>query len=232
MRSITNSAKLQGGVSSINAKSIPTNVLRVGRKQCGIGVTRKRPYTDVDGLITNEPNVVLATFYADCVPLYFVDPVHRAIGLSHSGWRGTVNRMGKETLIAMNREFGTEAHDVIAAIGPSICQDCYEISQDVAEHFVDEFATIDDPHASDILFYKGDGKYQAIAAASILAKTFRDEYMDKLAEEYPYYDWQKNKGYPTKAHREGIRQHGTSPYHRMSYNLLGDGQLELKFSED
>ena len=79
---------------------------------------------------------------------------------------------------------------------------------------------------------KGDGKYQAIAAASILAKTFRDEYMDKLAEEYPYYDWQKNNGYPTKAHREGIRQHGTSPYHRMSYNLLGDGQLELKFSED
>lgn len=79
---------------------------------------------------------------------------------------------------------------------------------------------------------KGDGKYQAIAAASILAKTFRDEYMDKLAEEYPYYDWQKNKGYPTKVHREGIRQHGTSPYHRMSYNLLGDGQLELIFSED
>ena len=137
-----------------------TNVLRVGKKQCGIGVTRKRPYTDVDGLITNEPNVVLATFYADCVPLYFVDPVHRAIGLSHSGWRGTVNRMGKETLIAMNREFGTEAHDVIAAIGPSICQDCYEISQDVAECFVDEFATTDDPHASDILLYKGAGKYQ------------------------------------------------------------------------
>lgn len=137
-----------------------TNVLRVGKKQCGIGVTRKRPYTDVDGLITNEPNVVLATFYADCVPLYFVDPVHRAIGLSHSGWRGTVNRMGKQTLIAMNREFGTEAHDVIAAIGPSICQDCYEISQDVAECFVDEFATTDDPHASDILLYKGAGKYQ------------------------------------------------------------------------
>ena len=79
---------------------------------------------------------------------------------------------------------------------------------------------------------KGDGKYQAIAAASILAKTFRDEYMDRLAEEYPFYDWQKNKGYPTRAHREGIRLHGTSPYHRMSYNLLGDGQLELKFEEN
>lgn len=68
---------------------------------------------------------------------------------------------------------------------------------------------------------KGDGKYQAIAAASILAKTFRDDYMDRLALEYPYYDWQKNKGYPTRAHREGIRLHGITPYHRKSYNLLG-----------
>lgn len=78
---------------------------------------------------------------------------------------------------------------------------------------------------------KGDGKYQAIAAASILAKTFRDEYMDKLAEEYPYYDWQTNKGYPTKAHREGIRLHGISPYHRKSYNLLGAKQLTFDFGE-
>lgn len=78
---------------------------------------------------------------------------------------------------------------------------------------------------------KGDGKYQSIAAASILAKTFRDEYMDSLANEYPYYDWQKNKGYPTKAHREGIREHGPSPYHRMSYNLMGAMQLELNFDE-
>lgn len=78
---------------------------------------------------------------------------------------------------------------------------------------------------------KGDGKYQSIAAASILAKTFRDEYMDSLANEYPYYDWQKNKGYPTKAHREGIRDHGPSPYHRMSYNLTGATQLELNFDE-
>ena len=78
---------------------------------------------------------------------------------------------------------------------------------------------------------KGDGKYQSIAAASILAKTFRDEYMDSIANEYPYYDWQKNKGYPTKAHREGIRDHGPSPYHRMSYNLMGATQLELNFDE-
>ena len=76
---------------------------------------------------------------------------------------------------------------------------------------------------------KGDSKYQAIAAASILAKTFRDDYMCRIAEEYPWYDWQTNKGYPTKKHREGIRLHGVSPYHRMSYNLLGDGQLTLDF---
>lgn len=76
---------------------------------------------------------------------------------------------------------------------------------------------------------KGDGKYQSIAAASILAKTFRDDYMDALAKEYPYYDWQSNKGYPTRAHREGIRLHGPSPYHRKSYNLLGDGQLSFDF---
>ena len=76
---------------------------------------------------------------------------------------------------------------------------------------------------------KGDSKYQAIAAASILAKTFRDDYLCRIAEEYPWYDWQTNKGYPTKKHREGIRLHGVSPYHRMSYNLLGDGQLALDF---
>ena len=78
---------------------------------------------------------------------------------------------------------------------------------------------------------KGDGKYLSIAAASILAKTYRDDYMDKLAEEYPYYDWQTNKGYPTKAHREGIRLHGISPYHRKSYNLLGAKQLTFDFGE-
>ena len=78
---------------------------------------------------------------------------------------------------------------------------------------------------------KGDAKYLSIAAASILAKTYRDDYMDQLAEEYPQYDWLSNKGYPTKKHREAIKEYGITPYHRRSYNLLGDGQLELKFEE-
>ena len=76
---------------------------------------------------------------------------------------------------------------------------------------------------------KGDGKYLAIAAASILAKTYRDDYMDALAEEYPQYDWKSNKGYPTKKHRAAIKEFGTTPYHRMSYNLLGTGELSLEF---
>ena len=76
---------------------------------------------------------------------------------------------------------------------------------------------------------KGDGKYLSIAAASILAKTYRDDYMLSLAEEYPQYDWQSNMGYPTKKHRQAIREHGITPYHRRSYNLLGDGQLSFDF---
>lgn len=79
---------------------------------------------------------------------------------------------------------------------------------------------------------KGDGKYQAIAAASILAKTFRDEYMERLAREFPQYDWQRNKGYPTPRHREAIRQYGSTSYHRVSFALLGSRELSLLFSDD
>lgn len=78
---------------------------------------------------------------------------------------------------------------------------------------------------------KGDAKYQSIAAASILAKTYRDDYMDALALQYPAYDWQSNKGYPTRKHREAIRLHGITPFHRRSYNLLGTDELEINFEE-
>ena len=84
------------------------------------------------------------------------------------------------------------------------------------------------PHTTIV---KGDGKYLSIAAASILAKTYRDDYMNRLAEEYPQYDWLSNKGYPTRKHREAIKQFGITPYHRKSYNLFGDGQLSLDFGE-
>lgn len=89
----------------------------------------------VDGLYTDIPGLVLATSYADCVPLFFADPVHRVIASSHSGWKGTVGQIGKCTLEAMGRRFGARPEDMVVLIGPSICQDCYEVSEGVAEQF-------------------------------------------------------------------------------------------------
>ena len=87
----------------------------------------------------------------------------------------------------------------------------------------------DAPFLPHTCIVKGDGKYLSIAAASILAKTYRDDYMDQLAAQYPQYDWLSNKGYPTRKHREAIRQYGITPFHRRSFNMLGDGQLSFDF---
>lgn len=95
-------------------------------------------FEEVDGMVTNTPGVCLFTSYADCVPLYFVDPVNRAIGLSHSGWRGTVGKIGAVTVETMIREFGSNPKDIVATVGPCICQDCYEVSKDVIEAFLNE----------------------------------------------------------------------------------------------
>lgn len=133
------------------------NVRVVTEADRGKGYTIPRDYADVDGMVTNIPGLVLATFYADCVPLYFVDPVHRAVGLSHSGWRGTVGKIGKETVKRMQKEYGSRPEDIIAAIGPSICQDCYEVSEDVIDMFREAFPK----ECHEKLFYKKEnGKYQ------------------------------------------------------------------------
>ena len=125
-----------------------TNVRVVTEEDRGNGITKPRPYTDVDGMITNVPGLVLATFYADCVPLYFYDPIHHAIGLSHAGWRGTVNGMAKATVEKMQEEFDTRPEDLLAAIGPSIAKECFEVDAPCAEEFLalpdsDKFVTDD-----------------------------------------------------------------------------------------
>lgn len=135
-----------------------TNIRVVEEKDKGKGIIRPKDYTDIDGLITNVPGIVLATFYADCVPLFFIDTEKKAVGLSHSGWRGTVGRMGQRTIEAMQKAYGTRPEDVVAAIGPSICQDCYEVSEDVADAFYREFHGPGQGEA--ILLSKGNGKYQ------------------------------------------------------------------------
>ena len=133
-----------------------TNVRVVTAEDKGKGVMRERNYTDVDGMITNVPGICLVTSYADCVPLYFVDPVKKAIGLSHSGWRGTVGKIGKVTIEKMGELYGTKPEDIVACIGPSICQKCYEISEEVAVQFKEAFPD----NIKEILIDKGNGKYQ------------------------------------------------------------------------
>ncbi|WP_455949889.1 peptidoglycan editing factor PgeF [Eubacterium sp.] len=132
-----------------------TNVRVVSKEDCGKGVYKERDYDDVDGMITNEKNIVLATYFADCVPLYIVDTKNKAIGLSHSGWRGTVGKIGQVTLEKMNEQYGTKPEDTVVCIGPSICQNCYEISLDVAEEFMKAFPN----HKEEILNDKGNDKF-------------------------------------------------------------------------
>lgn len=133
------------------------NIRRVTEEDAGKGVVRERGYTDVDGLITDVPGLCLVTLYADCVPLYFLDPVNKAIGLSHSGWKGTVARMGRRTVEEMEKAFGSKPQDLLVCIGPSICKDCYEVGPEVAEAFQKAFAP---EQAACVLQEKDNGKYQ------------------------------------------------------------------------
>ena len=120
-----------------------TNIKIVTKADRGKGIVRKKDYKDIDGLMTNEKDIVLFTYYADCVPLFFADRVKKVIALSHSGWRGTVNRMAEVTINKMCREFGSNKEDIICAIGPSICRDCYEVSEDVRLEFERKFCAED-----------------------------------------------------------------------------------------
>ncbi len=154
---IGNAMGFETGSLVFSQQTHTTNVRVAMEEDRGSGFTKPLRYTDVDGLITNVPGLMLATFYADCVPLFFVDPVHRAVGLSHSGWKGTVGRMGKATVERMTEIFGTRPEEVLAAVGPSICQDCYEVSEDVASAFRKEFRDQADER---LLYQKENGRYQ------------------------------------------------------------------------
>lgn len=160
-----------------------TNVRVVTESDRGKGVTAWKDYSDVDGLVTDVPGLILTTIYADCVPLLFVDPVRRAIGCSHAGWRGTVAEMGRVTVETMKREYGCDPADILAAIGPSICQDCYEVSQDVAQAFESLFSRekYGFVNIEEILLDKHDGKYQLdlwkANEAVLLASGIRKEHL-------------------------------------------------------
>lgn len=118
------------------------NVRHVGREDRGKGVFRERDYTDVDALMTDEEGVILSAFSADCVPILFYDKGHRAIASCHSGWRGTHGRILARVIEAMQREFSSKPEEIYIAIGPSICKNCYEVSEDVGEAFLDAFPAL------------------------------------------------------------------------------------------
>lgn len=133
-----------------------TRIHKVTEADCGKGICRDSDIREIDGLVTDQPNIPLMTFYADCVPIFFYDPVRRVVALAHSGWRGTVAGMGRCMTEYMKTEYGSRPEDILCAIGPSICQNCYEVSEDVAEAFRQAFS---EKEAADILKNTGNGKY-------------------------------------------------------------------------
>ena len=127
--------------SLVMSDQVHKTVIRlVDNNDKGKGFTAPIDYKDIDGLITNTQGITLVTKYADCVPLFFVDTVNKAIGLSHSGWKGTVGRIGQITVEEMSKAFGSNPRDIIAVIGPSICKDCYEVGEEVAIEFKNAFS--------------------------------------------------------------------------------------------
>lgn len=134
-----------------------TNIRIVSNLDKGKGITKEKDFKEVDGLVTNVPGIPLVTLFADCVPLYFVDPVKKVIGLSHSGWKGTLNKIGNRTVEVMHETYGCKPSDIVACVGPSICQDCYEVGEDVAERFIGQYST---SKINKILYKKNSDKYQ------------------------------------------------------------------------
>lgn len=154
---ITKAMDIEYNSLVLSQQTHTTNIRVVTSKDRGKGIRKERDYSDIDGFVTNEKGVTLVTFYADCVPLFFVDPVKNVIGSSHAGWRGTVNKIGKKTVEKMKEQYGCNPSDIVTAIGPSICVDCYEVSEDVIEEFREGFGT---DLTNQICYRKDNGKYQ------------------------------------------------------------------------
>lgn len=138
-----------------------TMIHKVTEADVGKGIVRESDLKGIDGLVTNVPNIPLITFYADCVPLYFYDPIKKVVALAHSGWRGTIEEIGAKMVHVMENEYGCKAQHIICAIAPSICQNCYEVSEDVALQFINKYQCFYHGNEMDELLYKKEnGKYQ------------------------------------------------------------------------
>ena len=140
-----------------SAQDHHTFVRKVTSDNCGTGITRPRDIQSVDALVTNERNVTLVTYYADCTPIFFVDTEKRVIALAHAGWRGTVGKICEKVINVMSDDYSCNKNDIICCIGPAIGKCCYEIDQSCYE----EFAKVDFIDISSVMTCKGNGKYMA-----------------------------------------------------------------------
>lgn len=134
-----------------------TNIYIATEEDAGRGTTDKQKLKEIDGIVTNVRNLPIMTFYADCVPLYFFDPVKVVVGMAHSGWRGTVSNIGGKMIATMMKQYGSHPSDIVCAIGPSICKSCYEVSEDVAIAFKDAYES---EQYETMIIDKENGKYQ------------------------------------------------------------------------
>ena len=140
-----------------SAQDHNTIVRKVTKENCGIGITKPRDMQSVDALVTNEPNVTLVTYYADCTPIFFVDRVKKVIALAHAGWRGTVGKICKNVIETMVNDYGSSTADIICCVGPAISKCCYEIDKSC----YDEFVKAGNLDIKRIMTDKGNGKYMA-----------------------------------------------------------------------
>ena len=118
-----------------SAQTHTTNIRKVTAADGGAGIMPNPSFADVDGLVTNEKHLAIITGHADCNPVYFYDPVQKVIGLAHSGWKGTLGGISEKMIALMAGEYGSRPSDILAGIGPALCQDCFEVDQDVADCF-------------------------------------------------------------------------------------------------
>ena len=134
----------------LSKQSHETKVLKVGRKDRGKGITKDRDYEGIDALITDEKGIILSCFSADCVPILFYDPIHKAVGACHSGWRGTKGKILQNVVEEMRKHFSSNPAEILIAIGPSICKEQYVVSEDLALSFLEDYPGLGEDTASPI----------------------------------------------------------------------------------
>lgn len=134
----------------LSKQSHETKVLKVGTKDRGKGITKDRDYEGIDALITDEKGIILSCFSADCVPILFYDPIHKAVGACHSGWRGTKGKILQNVVEEMRKHFSSNPAEILIAIGPSICKEQYVVSEDLALSFLEDYPDLGEDSSSPI----------------------------------------------------------------------------------